>query len=92
MAHPHFLWVNEASQLAWSRFQEELAHCFVTPMQKQRRQPSGLASDRWKNPALHSSHRAPATLFCTQRGNGVYTASVCAWFQAERRPRRAEAS
>lgn len=40
-------------------------HCLLTPIQKQRRQPSGLASDRWKNPDLHSSHRAPATLFCT---------------------------
>lgn len=48
---------------AWSLLQVELAHCFVTPIQKQRRQPSGLASDRWKKPGLHSSHKVPATLF-----------------------------
>lgn len=51
-----------------SLFQVELAHCLVTPMQKQRRQPSGLASDKWKNPALHSSHKAPATLFLQLHG------------------------
>lgn len=48
---------------AWSRLQEELLHCLVTPMQKHCRQPSGFPPDRWKKPALHSSHRAPATLF-----------------------------
>lgn len=58
-------------------------------MQKQRRQPSGLAPDRWKNPALHSSHRAPATLFCTQSGNSVYRDPSACGLRVERRPRRA---
>lgn len=45
----------------------------MTPMQKQRRQPSGLEPERWKKPTLHWSHSAPATLFCTQRRDSVYT-------------------
>lgn len=63
ISHPSFS--SMAVQLTWSLLQEELAHCEETPMQKQRKQPSGLASDRWKNPGLHSSQTSPATLFCS---------------------------
>ena len=48
--------------LTWSRLQVELAHWRDTPMQKQRRQPSGFWSLRWKVPVAHSSQKRPMTL------------------------------
>ena len=51
----------------WARRQEELVHWRLTPMQKHLRQPSGLRALRWKEPATHSLHRRPTTLFCRDR-------------------------
>lgn len=39
-------------------------------MQKHLRQPSGLASLRWKVPTAHSSHCRPVTLGC-RRGTSI---------------------
>lgn len=46
----------------WWRLQAELAQCRESPMQKQGRQPAGLAALRWKVPAAQASHRRPRTL------------------------------
>lgn len=66
------------AQGTWSRLQEELAHCRETPMQKHLRQPSGLASLRWKVPAAHSSHCRPVTLGC-KRGQGLGKQVLWGW-------------
>lgn len=60
----------------WWRCQAELAQERDSPMQKQGRQPAGLAALRWKVPAAQESQSRPRTLGWGQRagrgqrGNG----------------------
>lgn len=58
----------------WARRQEELVHWRLTPMQKHLRQPSGLRELRWKEPATHSLHRRPTTLFWRDRAGSCRVA------------------
>lgn len=63
-------------QGTWWRCQAELAQERDSPMQKQGRQPAGLAALRWKVPAAQESQSRPRTLGWGhragrgQRGNG----------------------
>lgn len=44
-----------------SLYWEELKHCWVTPMQKQDRQPSLFSELRWKFPGLQLPQVGPST-------------------------------